>query len=66
MILQIISPPNGIELKPLTNESDIVKANSVWTSKWTDSLDFLKRLGKHNPSVGAFTKEGTSVAWVLR
>lgn len=50
----------------MTNQSDVVKANSVWTSRWTDSLDVLKRLSKHNPSVGAFTKDGSLVSWVFR
>lgn len=58
------SQPNGIELRPLTELNDLEKANSVWPHRSPSSL--FKRLAKYNLTIGAFTSDGTLVAWVLR
>lgn len=61
-------PPDGIELRPVTQRSDLEKAFSVWpaTAGGRRSLQFLLRQAKYNCSVGAFKNDGTLVAWVFR
>lgn len=53
---------------PVTKRSDIEKVFSVWggAAGGRRSLQFLLRQAKYNPSVGAFTKDGTMVARVFR
>lgn len=59
-------PPEGIELKPLSTQSDIEKVFSEWPVNKTNTKEFIARAVKYNPSIGAYTKDGTLVAWVLR
>ncbi|XP_031628311.1 uncharacterized protein LOC116344072 [Contarinia nasturtii] len=60
-------PPAGIQLRPMTDSQDLEKANSCWLHRWSDSLAFIQRIAKFNPSVGAFRDDdGTLVAWIFR
>lgn len=59
-------PPVGIELRSMTKRSDIEKAFGVWPFRSRSSLEFLIRQSKMNLTVGAFTTDGTLVAWIFR
>lgn len=59
-------PPQGIELRPLTEFHDLQKVNSLWSHRNSNTLSFFQRISKYSPNVGAFTEDGTLVAWVLR
>lgn len=59
-------PPDGIELRPVTELQDLEKANSVWPHRNPNSLPFLQRMAKYNTNIGAFTEDGTLVAWLFR
>lgn len=59
-------PPQGIELRPLTQLHDLQKVNSLWSHRNTNTFSFFQRIAKYNPNIGAFTEDGTLVSWVLR
>lgn len=59
------SPPVDIELKPITNRSDMEKAFSVWVGGKRRTAQFFVRQAKYCPSVGAYTKDGTLIAWTF-
>lgn len=61
----IFRPPEGIELKPL-NKPDLEKAFSVWPPRDYSSLRFFEFAANFDLNIGAFKKDGTLVAWVLR
>lgn len=63
---RIFRLPDGIELKPIKNHADVAKAHSVYPFCDVVPLDFFLGQAKFNPSVGAYTKDGTLVAWVFR
>lgn len=54
-----------MKLRPLECR-DLEKVNSVWPYRSQNSLEFSQRLAELNPNVGAFTEDGTLVAWVFR
>lgn len=58
--------PEGVELNPLTKFSDIQKAFSLWPVGKRASVKLLERSAKYNPNVGAFSSDGTLMAWVFR
>lgn len=60
------SPPTGIQLHPLNEHSDVEKINSAWIVRDGNSLPYLKRLIRYNPSIGAYKNDGTLIAWVSR
>lgn len=66
MKTQFSRPPNGVELRPLTELHDMEKVVSVWPSRTQNSLAFVQKMAKHNINLGAFTSDGTLVAWVFR
>lgn len=57
---------DDVEFRPLSELKDIEKADSVWSAHNPTSLQFLQRLAKYNPNIGAFKKDGTLVSWVLQ
>lgn len=59
-------PPDGINLKPLTNRSDIEKAYSVWPANIVSPVQYLYHQVKYYLSVGTFMNDGTLAAWVLQ
>lgn len=59
-------PPQGIELRPLAELSDLEKADSVWPHRHEGSLTQFERLAKFNLTVGAFTSDKTLVSWIFR
>ena len=54
------------ELKPLSKLSDVQKIYSVWPMADRNPFETLLNATKHSPSVAAFTKDGTPVAWIFR
>lgn len=60
-------PPNGIRLEPISSLNDLAKAISLWPNRihTPNALDYLERAAKYNPSVGAFTEDGTLVSWIF-
>lgn len=58
-------PSDEIELKPL-DEAALEKAFSVWPVGIYCSTRLFERVGQLHLNVGAFKKDGTLVAWVLR
>lgn len=62
----ILCRRDDVELRPLTEPKDIEKANSAWPHNNPESFEFLQRIAKYNPNVGAFKKDGTLVSWVFR
>lgn len=57
---------DDVELRPLTEAKDIEKANLAWPHHSPETFQFLQRIAKYNPCVGAFKKDGTLVSWVFR
>lgn len=64
--LQFDVQPYDVELRTLTEQSDLEKINSLWTYNSPHSMALFQQLAKHNPNVGAFRKDGTLVAWMFR
>lgn len=62
----ISRPRDGIELRPITEPQDLEKLDSVWTYRNPNSLPFFQRMAKYNTNIGAFTEDGTLVAWLFR
>lgn len=64
--IKMSRPPNGIELRPVTELHDFVKASSAWPHRNQNSLALFQRMGKFNINIGAFMENGTLAAWVFR
>lgn len=48
-----------VELQPLVKLQDIVNASLIWRESYGVSFEYVERIVKNNPSVGAFTKDGS-------
>lgn len=57
---------DDVELRPLTEEKDLEKVNAAWPHNNASSLPYIKQLAKNHANIGAFNKDGTLVAWILR
>lgn len=60
-----ISPPEGIVLKPL-RECDADIMDSMRPDLRNESVDFLRRVIRLNPTAGAYTEDGKLIAWFKR
>lgn len=60
------SHSDEIELKPFTKLSDLQKIYSLWPAADQNPFEILLNATKYNPSIGAFTKDGTPAAWIFR
>ncbi|EDW03851.1 GH11464 [Drosophila grimshawi] len=58
-------PPAGIELRSLQIK-DAPTINEIWPHRSPGSVEYVKRLIRHNVSVGAYDEEGKLIAWCLR
>lgn len=65
-VTEFCSPPNGIELQPVTKSADIQKAFNVWPGANKTNVDCFERASKYRANCGAFLNDGTMVAWVFR
>lgn len=65
-LLLLFCRRDDVELRPLTEPKDLEKINSAWPHRKQTSMRFIQRMAKYNLNVGAFEKDGTLVAWVLR
>lgn len=60
-----IRPPEGIILKPL-RECDADIMDSMRPDLRNESVDFLRRVIRLNPTAGAYTEDGKLIAWFKR
>lgn len=56
---------SDVELRPLKEYRDLVKANALWDEHFPDTLPFFQRTVRFNPNIGAFTKDGTLASSVV-
>ncbi|XP_055307319.1 uncharacterized protein LOC129571539 isoform X2 [Sitodiplosis mosellana] len=62
-----VHPPDGIQLRQITKDSDIEKVNAVWPERNENSFQFLKRMIMNNICIGVFREEdGRLLSWNLR
>lgn len=64
--LLICRHSDEIELNPLAKQSDVETIYSAWPMADRNSPQVLLRAAKYSPSVGAFAKDGSLVAWIFR
>lgn len=65
LIFLSISPPEGITLKTL-RECDADIMDSERPDLRNESVDFLRRIIRLNPTAGAYTEDGKLIAWYKR